>query len=279
MDLSAYAAHYVAQNDGSSGYLNQLRWTISALEKQTGRRLRIDELSVELISNYVIAERDKLSPATRRSRRNMLYRLVKAAARDRHLPDRPAIPDRDSLAHVKVPSPIPQAWSIDQVRRLLHFAEQLRGHYQSGVRKSNYWRAWIRCGWDLGWRGCDLRQLRWAWIAGDGSVVVRQQKSAKANYGRLRKDAMESLDDMRLADPVFALPMWCTLPVWRRLAQRLVASAGLPGTIGWLRHSASTNCELHNPKKGYLFAGNTPDVFYKHYFDRRLGDVVQPEEL
>lgn len=47
-----------------------------------------------------------------------------------------------------------------------------------------------------------------------------------------------------------------------------------------LRHSAGTACELLNPGSGPAFLGNTPDVFYRHYFDRRqMKGFVQPPAL
>lgn len=82
MFLREYAAVYVARRDGSPGYLDQLRWTIAALEKHANRSLHLADLDESLINSYLIATCDSLAPQTRRSRRNAIIRLWRHAAAD-----------------------------------------------------------------------------------------------------------------------------------------------------------------------------------------------------
>lgn len=248
---------YVRAVDGSAGYRNQLRWCVAALERFARRALAVPDVTGDFLGKYLAwAKEAKLSPVTRRSRRNMLLRLC------RHFGHEIANPPR-----VKVPPPVPHAWSVEQVRTLLETARSSRHHHR-------YWNAYVLTAWDTGLRRCDLFQLR----AADLGLrsVVRQKKTGKPIAIHLRSAALEALRQLPGECP---LAPWCQLSVWSRCAQRLVRRAQLPGSIGWLRHSAATAVELEHPGKGYLFTGNTPEVFYRHYFDRSKGEILQPDEL
>lgn len=278
VNLSDYATLYVQRRDGSPGYLDQLRWTISAFERFAGRPLQLDDLTEQLINDYLWRHRDALAPSTRRNRRNMIVRLWRHAAHDPLLDSRPRQPVRDALAHVRQVQTIPRAWSADQVRRLLGVAGGLRGKYGGRLEKSAYWRSWILADWDLGWRGCDMRAFPVAAVA--ARVTIVQRKTGRVVHGALRQEARDAIRDfLGRDDREFVWPLWCRLSTWRVIARRLVARAGLPGSIGWLRHSAATACENAHPGQGYQFLGNTPDVFYAHYYDRSHGDLPQPPEL
>lgn len=101
MNLSDYATLYVQHRDGSPGYLDQLYSAISAIERFTGRPLQLDDLTEQLINDYLWRYRDTLAPVTRRNRRNMIVRLWRHAAHDSLLKTRPRPPVRDAMAHVR----------------------------------------------------------------------------------------------------------------------------------------------------------------------------------
>lgn len=110
--------------------------------------------------------------------------------------------------------------------------------------------------------------------------MIVQAKTGRVVHGRLRPAALAAIGEFLLRDRrELVWPLWCNLEVWRTIARRLVRRAGLPGSIGWLRRSAATACELAHPGAGYQFLGNTPDVFFAHYFDRSQVDVPQPPPL
>lgn len=285
MLLSDYAPRYVAMQDGSEGYLKQFLWTIAALEKFAGKQLHFEDVNADLLNGYLMATKDSLAPVTRRSRRNMIRRLVLTAHDDDSLHFH--LPRALRLATVRQRGTMPEAWSVDQVRRLLDAASNLEGRYRVskhgrvldrlGPVKRDYWRAYILAAWDSGWRGCDLRRLNTSKLNERGMIGIVQQKTGKPHVSRLRPAAIEALKKLGGSEP---LKEWCEIVVWRRLAQRLVKSSGLEGTIGMLRHSSGTATEIAHPQKGYQFLGNTPDVFFKHYFDRtHLTDLPQPPEL
>ncbi len=172
----------------------------------------------------------------------------------------------------------PSAWTVDQVRSLLEAAGRLSGTYAGRFSKSGYWRSYILAGWDLGWRGCDLRSLPIAAVAPRLAIV--QQKTQRPVFGRLRPAALAAIADFVGGDErELVWPLWCKISTWRLIARRLVSRCDLPGSIGWLRSSAATACELAHPGRGYQFLGNTPTVFYRHYFDQSQTEPPQPPAL
>ena len=108
-----------------------------------------------------------------------------------------------------------------------------------------------------------------------------QAKTGRHVVGTINDEARQAIAELCAShgqDKIF--PQWCRINTWRLIAKRLVRRAGLPGSIGRLRHSAGTAVENLHPGKGPQFLGNTPAVFYAHYYDRRLAvDLPAPPPL
>lgn len=279
--LSDYAAFYVRLLDGSDGYGLQFRWAIRAVEKWHGSTLYIDELTASVINEYLAATRETLSPQTRTSRRNMLLRLWRHAATNASLSTRPAAPNRDEIARVRKRQKSPQAWSQEEVKQLLATADQLTGQYRGGIDKRLYWRAYLLSAWSTGLRRCDLMDLQIDDIPSSGRVAILQQKTGRHVVSQFNQEALTAirlLVGQHRKSRVF--PLWCLLRCWRKIAKRIIRDAGIGGSIGRLRHSSGTAVEDANPGRGPQFLGNTPAVFYAHYYDRRqASDFPQPPPL
>lgn len=269
--LNEYASVYVRLSDGSRAYLDQMRWAISGLEKHAGRPLSIADLSESLINDYLSATRDTLAPQTRVSRRNMLLRLWRHAATNAALDDRPRAPNRDAIGKVRRRQKSPRGWSTADVQALLSAADRLRGQYRGRIDKRLFWRAWILVAWSTGLRRVDLFSIHWADVPASGRLTLIQAKTGRHVVASLNPEAMSAARELvaQHGSPLL-FPQWCLLSCWRKIARRLVARAGIGGAIGRLRHSAGTAVELANPGSGPQFLGNTPAVFYAHYFDRSL---------
>lgn len=278
--LREYALSYVSLRDGSPGYRRQLLWCVGFLEQWLGRELAISQLSDVLIRDYVFAHRGRLAPRTLRNRRNMLLRLLNHACDDETLAVRPNPPRRSTRPAIRVAAANISTWTIGEVRHLLATAESLTREYPGHMLASRYWSSWIRAAWDSGLRGCDLRSLERHWINERGILTIRQQKTGKNHYAAFRPSTLAAIDRLWNESRRFVWPLFCSLSEWRKEAADLVKAAGLTGSIGMLRHSAGTAVELQHPGHGPLFLGNTPDVFYAHYFDRsRAVGQTMPEEL
>lgn len=281
MSLEMFANRYIELVDGSDGYRVQIEAAIKHASKWAGKPLEIHELSTDLIHAFVVAVKDDLAPATRRARRNILIRLASVAANDTTLLLRPDEPIRSRIARVKLPQSPPDAWTIEQVRKLLKVAESLRGAYKNGVPRRLYCGAYIRVVWDAGWRGCDVRSLERDWIGPSGRLAVVQRKTKRVVYSQLRPKTVAAIRLLLEShESRLIFPPWKHISSWRKSFERLICRAGLDGTIGMLRHSAGTAAEEAFPGQGHLFLGNSRQVFERHYLDRRIsGIIVQPPEL
>jgi len=279
--LLEYATFYVRLFDGSLGYLQQFTWAIVGFQSWAERTLFIDELSAAQINDYLAYTKESLSPNTRISRRNMLVRIWRHAATNPALTIRPAQVNRDEIGRVKRRHRPPQGWSIEDVRKLYRFVDQLKGRYAKRIDKRLWWRAYVLCAWSSGLRRCDLMALRRADIPPSGRLVTVQVKTGRHVVGTLSKEAMLALAELcatHNSELVFA--PWCKPRNWWKVAKRLVKRAGLNLSIGHLRHSAGTAVEDLFPGRGPQFLGNTPAVFYAHYYDRSLAvDLPKPPPL
>lgn len=269
--LSDYAAVYIRLLDGSHGYLDQMRWAISRFQQHHGRELFIDELTEDLINDYLGATKEQLAPQTRLSRRNMLVRLWRHASTNPALDQRPQPIRRDLIGKVKRRQRPPRGWSIEEVRQLYLEADRLTGRYAGTLSKRLWWKAYITAAWSTGLRGCDLMSLHRADIPRSGRLSIVQKKTGRHLQGVFSDEAIAAIDELCAShDSDLILPLWCRVSTWRKIARRIVRRTGIGLSIGRLRHSAGTAVEELFPGRGPQFLGNTPQVFYKHYYDRTL---------
>jgi integrase len=279
--LSEYADFYVRLLDGSSGYFDQLRWAISRFDQWAGRSIYIDELTEQMVNDYLVATKECLAPQTRINRRNMLLRLWRHSSTNPALIVRPAMLNRDLIGKVRRRQKSPRGWPIEDVRKLFITADGLKGAYATSITKRLWWRAYILGAWSSGLRRCDLMSLKRADVPATGKVAIVQVKTGRHVIGNFSEEAMAALCDFSATHrSEFLFPLWCRVSTWRKIARRLVKRAGLGLSIGHLRHSAGTAVENLFPGKGPQFLGNTPAVFYAHYLDRTLAtDLPQPPPL
>lgn len=273
--LLEYAAFYVRLMDSSPGYFDQFRFAISRFEAWCGRTVYIDELHEQLVNDYLFHTRESLSGSTRLSRRNMLLRLWRHAATNAALQIKPQPLNRDLIGRVKRIQSSPRGWSQDDMQKLLTTVEDLRGRYRRKISKRLYWRAYVLSAWSTGMRRCDLMSLHPGDIPASGRVVVVQKKTGRCVVAEFNPPAIAAIRELcsqHKHDLIF--PLWCRLSTWRKIAKRIICRAGIGLSIGHMRHSAGTAVENIHPGKGAAFLGNTPEVFFKHYYDRTLAAEI-----
>ena len=269
-------SRYAAGRAISPGYTGQLRWALDAFGRTLGHRPGPADFTAENVNGYLVAEFDRgLAPATRKNRRRMLLTLWAWLADE----GESTLPPRRRIAPAPRVEPVPQAWTVGDVRRLLAAAERMPRSL-AGIPSPAYWRAWVLVAWDTGLRGCDVRRLRPVDVR--DCQVVRQVKTAgKPVLVRLRAETLIAIRATFPPDRDLLFPLGRSIHSWRRRAARLVARAQLAGGIGRIRSSAGTAAEIAAPGRGHEHLGNTREVFERHYLDRRLlpPDRPLPEEL
>jgi hypothetical protein len=280
MRLLDYVQRYALSRDVSADYIDQLACCVRALERTLGQPVQVDQLSPDLVNQFLHQQKAAgLCCTTRKNRRRMLLTLWRSAA----LAGLVAPPGLVPIAPVRQCDHLVASWSADQVRQLLATADGLEGVIRKlDIPKAHYWGSYVPAGWDTGLRGCDVRRFERPHIGPDGTVRLVQVKTGRSKRVKLRPSTVDRIDQSLAACPRQLIwPLWADVDQWRKQARKLVDRAGLPGSIGRLRHSSGTEVELAHPGRGHEHLGNTRAVFLLHYFDdsRAVYDRPMPQEL
>lgn len=187
------------------------------------------------------------------------------------------------IRKIQVPRTLPQAWSQDQMCRLLEAADKLLGvDIPIGVRRASWFRALILVAWSTGLRLGDIQALKRDQIAPDGSMIVVQQKTLTPVLCRLHPDAMAAVMQVgHLPDGRIFGGRLSRRPLFRDF--RWIANkAGLVGGTKIIRKSSATAVEAIQPGAAKDFLGHlTAGLAYRHYVDQsKTGqNRPQPPEL
>ncbi|MBS0207495.1 MAG: hypothetical protein JSS27_00940 [Planctomycetes bacterium] len=276
MKLQRFADEYCQRVEGSAGYRHQLAVAVRAFSESLRRPAMLDDLCAESLNAHLAELRAAdYSDSYRKGRKTNLLVLWNAAADDELI----APPRRRKLLPCRVADRVTTAWTRAQVtQQLLPACQGLKGQHSTGVARADYWRAWILCAWDSALRGVDLRRLKFSGVASNGRAVVVQHKTGKRIVAQFTPTTMHAIDCASAPRRELVFPLWGSGEIWRREAARLIALAGLRGSIGMLRASTGTDYELRHPGRGHELLGNTRAVFEKHYLDLSIVESARPAQ-
>jgi integrase len=223
----------------------------------------IGQIDDNLVSNFVVAmEKDGWAPRSILRWRVNVLSTIRHAARA-GLAQMPLQP-----RSVRVPTPMPEAWTVGQVRQLLATCDQcLHGAYL---------RACILTIWDTGLRYGDVRSLSRDEIEAGWR---RQNKTTDPIRLKLRQETLDALDKLPGSQPLKYRKVRQTYKWWAQLCRR----AGVPhGGPQRLRRSAATELERVQPGAATAFLGHrSADLARRHYLDPRIlrHDPPRPDAL
>jgi integrase len=163
-----YVRWYCSQRDVEESTEQLYHKHARGLVRDVGQ-IEIWAVTVAMIGSHLRRlKRQGRSDSYRRSRRNHLLALVRAASRDRTLPKRPERILPEEVPIVRIKDYQPQGFRVADVRAQLRVAHQLEGEYRNGVSRRWWWVSWIRTAWESGLSPCDLRILRRRSISPEG---------------------------------------------------------------------------------------------------------------
>jgi hypothetical protein len=176
LDLSA--AYSLARGLSRGGaYL--VRWSVGRYARHLGRPATVDDLTDGAVSGWLAAECDRMAPGTLAGHRTRLLCLWRWAAR------RGLVVGPGDVRRCRVPEPCPEAWTADEVGRLLAACPQLGA-------AGPWFAATIAAAWDSGLRRSDLRGLA-RWQIGPVIRLARQRKTGYSHEPRLRPDTVAAV--------------------------------------------------------------------------------------
>lgn len=106
------------------------------------------------------------------------------------------------LRRIPLNKVVPEAWTLENVRRLLAGAAGLSGRLRNGVAASDLMTAWILVGYESGLRPSDIRRLTRRSLQGDRLTCV-QNKTNVVHSCTLSAAAVAAVEKIAVGDELF----------------------------------------------------------------------------
>ena len=255
MILNEFARRYGLKVGASAGYLEQL--------EVFTRRLpwHVESITQEMVDDYLTEALGVLSPATVANHRRMLRTLLVEAQR---LGMNTCILHR--FRRVKVPPPVPRAWSLTEIRQLVDAARETPGHFRD-LKKSSFLEAWFLSAYATGLRAGDLIEIRWDQIRGR-RLYVRQNKTSTLHVAVFTDEALAACKAMPKRARIFG--DFAALNTIQQWVAQCAKRAGLAGSTKTLRRSAATYAKVCGMSPKQRLGHLTDGLAERHYVDQML---------
>jgi len=255
MNIQFFARKYALKAGVSPGYLEQLVVFTKRLDWQ------IEDVTVEMVDEYLTQALKTLSPATVANHRRMLRTLLLEAQKQGL---------NTCILHkfrrVKCPQPVPVAWSLDEIRQLVHAARNMHGNIR-GLQKASLLEAWLLTAYATGLRAGDLITLRWDQIRGR-RIYRLQNKTSTPIVSVLTDEAFAACKALPRRDLVFG--EFAALNTIQQWVSIVVKNAGLSGSTKWLRRSGATYSKVHGRSPKAFLGHLTDGLAERNYVDQLL---------
>jgi integrase len=228
---------------------------VAVLDAWLERPATVVDLDDVLISRWLESISGGYAGWTMNGHRTRLLCLWRYLAR-RHLVDPPG-----EVRRCPAPMPMPEAWTVEEVSRLVAATEQLPGV------AGPWFRALILAGYESGLRRGDLFAVRRECIQPDG-ILIRQKKTGRPHLAPLRPSTVRLVLDLP-GDCPLACP-WG--PKWYgTLWARLRRLAGVPdGCCQRLRRTGATwIAASEGMDAASRWLGHQSPEMVRHYVDLR----------
>lgn len=255
MLLHELAMQYAMKIGASTGYVEQLQVFTKRLPWQ------VEDITTEMVDNYLTEALASRSHQTVANHRRILTTLMRYARRQ-GLNTR----IRKKFRRVKVPAPLPVAYSLADIRRLVDVARKTPGQFRD-LRKSDFLVAWFLTAYCTGLRVGDLIDLRWDQIRA-ARIYVRQSKTSRPHTALFTDEALRACKALPKRARVFGdFAAKNTIQQW---VAKAVDDAGLRGSTKWLRRSCATYAKVMGMSPKAKLGHMTDGLAERHYVDQSL---------
>lgn len=257
--------------------------SIRAFQAWLGRVPTLADLSDFQVSRWLrdLEVSGTLAPKTIAGRRGDLLALWRYAAED-GLVDAPA-----RVRVVKVPAPMPIAWTPAELAAILREAQQLPGYLGNGLPRRLYFPALLQTAYETGLRRNDLLRVQLRDMDSEGTLVVLQRKTGRGHVCAVHPETRSLLLELqqrleRDQDPAADRPLhWphTMRQLYHWLDKITTAAGARKGALQQARRTGATHAERQLPGAGSRYLGHTSDSqARRHYIDRSqaYGPVLPP---
>lgn len=271
--LFDFVSTYSLEREVSDGYVEQLRVAVRLLERFAARPIYVSDLSDDLLNQFLKSLQDNGAAShTRRTRRGSLLALWREAA-ERGFCEPPL-----RVRRIKHAESIVQAYTIEDMRRLVSVAGELHGTFRAtGIRKAVWWYSLILAYWDSALRLSDLLQLRRDGIASDFTFQIVQSKTGRIRRGAFSLATVQAIDLTLSEGPQRDIVwlLWGRRDVFFPAFRKLREQAGLSprSSSKWIRRGSASAIEAQAPGTAWIHLGHArPGLDRQAYIDRKIAD-------
>lgn len=227
--------------DVSADYAQQLRNAVHALENHVGEELQVCQLTAERINTFLAYRLETgASKSTVKNYRRLYVRILNYAA------DLELVPyvNTRRIRNVKVRSPCPTAWSLEDIATVYRVAESF----------GKEWLLYCRIAFETGLRRGDILRLR---DLSDDAFAIVEHKTGLQVIKTVRPATVSLWHELG------GLHFSMCYRLWFAKAKKICRTAGLHGTLS---KQLRISHESHNP--GGL--QHRTEQARKHYLDRTV---------
>ena len=274
-----HADVYIASRDMSREWHTTLKTYIRLFCKWLGEPATLDRLNSETFNRWVAHLLEGHTRDTAINYRGAVLCIWRDAY-DAGLVDEPPL----RLRNIKRTHKIVQAFTHEEIRKLLAAATMFKRRFRDGNLASEFWQAAILVGYCTGLRRGDLLSLKRSMVSADGVVRLVQSKTGFPIKVKLNADALAAVAKLKSAngdDRLLAYPM--KLSEFSTEFRLLREESGIEhGSFKWIRRSAGSYAESVHAGAGTRLLGHRCEsVFHKHYEDTEISQphVFEPPPI
>ena len=242
--------------------LARMRRTVAVYSDFVGHDVATTDLARDPVNRWIAWMLERYSAKTAREFRGDLLAIWRFAS------DHDLCPYPARIRVVHLPRPIPVAWTLDEVRRIVAACV--------GVRHGEYLALLWTVAYETGLRRGDLLRLDARDIAPDGTIRALQHKTDIGHACCLSPDTAERVRSRGgLKPPVGVRRIYRLMEKVRDRAH--VAS----GALQQMRRTGATQVEMQQPGAAQRFLGHqTPGLAYRYYVDwSQIQRPVMPPKI
>ena len=256
----------------SVGAIRQMAVSVRVWSHFLGRQAILDDLTEDALRRFLTVYRQDHAAATTNSKRCQLLALWQCAWEEgRH----PQPPRRSKIRKAKAQPRIPEAWSPEEVGRILMVTRQTTGKI-ADLPASAWWTSLLLTFYDTGERRSAVLASAPANISlSEGWIVFVRTKTGIPRWCALHDDTIhacrEIWDDARQRFWPWPYSREWLDDSFRKILKRASVRHGPEhgGLFQFLRRTSGTLVEA-NGGDGAKHIGNTRAVFERHYRDPRF---------
>lgn len=273
---------YLAEREIRDSSAFQLRMSVRLFVEHVGSDPEVDDLSHQLFNQWTKSNPRGWHPCTMKRRISDVIGVWTYAYQVELTQNRP---DRLRVRKPRVPRTIPEAWTLDELERMMDACDTFGQFMTNGIRRGDLLLGVILCGYYTGLRPADLRRLKRSQLLESGQPIPMEKRGGDEVLAATPSHVIAFIDSAYGDEPdVFAWP-YRSEYFYRRAWKPMLKLAGLPFDkrqgLQKLRRTAVSHAESLNEGAGARIAGHRPGsaVTHKSYIDPRIARTNSENQM